>query len=148
MLIYMRYGMGKGSDNDYEKMKSTIFNLPKSVGETIRKHRERLNIKREELSELSKISVSAISRLERDKIIEPKFETLVALMVGMNLHFAYIEDILSKSGHIGFLFPASTSNYLKYMVYLDILVKAERITIDECNKILKENGIEPIIEIE
>ena len=139
--------MGTDGNNEYEKMKNSLSSFPKSVGATIKKHRERLGLNREDLSELSKISVSAISRLERDKIDEPKFETLVALIVGMNLHYAYIKDILEKSGYSGEFSSLNMANNVKYIVYLDILVNAQRITIDECNKILKANKIEPIVDI-
>ncbi|MBR1444483.1 MAG: helix-turn-helix domain-containing protein [Firmicutes bacterium] len=134
-------------NKEYEEMKSVFAKLPKDLGSTIKLHRERLGIRQERLSELSKINQNTISRIERGNVKEPKFETLVAIMVGLRLHYSYVEDILGKSGYMSVLYPAYITNNEKYIVYKDILLQAQRLTIDECNAILTGNGIEPFIDI-
>ena len=134
-------------EKDYEKIINLYSKLPKDLGSTIRAHRNKLKISQETLSELSKINQFTISRIESGIVKVPKFETLVAIMVGMNLHYVFIEDILGKSGYMGVLYPTNIGNNKEYIVYLDILIKAQDLTIDECNNILKKNGIDPVIDI-
>ena len=140
--------MGKTSKTDFDNMEKNNLNLPKDLGLTIKSHRNRLRISREKLSELSLISVRTIERIENGKVEVPKFETLVALMVGMKLHYGYIEDIITKNGQIGFIYSPNIRKKKESLVYTEILIKAQYMTIAECNELLIANGIAAITDEE
>ena len=78
----------------------------------------------------------------------PKFETLVALMVGMKLHYGYIEDIITKNGQIGFIYSPNIRKKKESLVYTEILIKAQYMTIAECNELLIANGVAAITDEE
>lgn len=63
----------------------------------IKEHREKLNISKRKLSELSNISTTEIRRLENGVRKNPSFPTLKSIANALNVRY---EDILEAAGYL------------------------------------------------
>jgi transcriptional regulator with XRE-family HTH domain len=128
--------------SDVDKEISIFANLDDELGETIREHRDRLNITQKELAEAAQLNEDTIQRIESGKVVCPTFETLIALIVALKLRYEYAEDILIKSGQLGIFHKRKKTK--KELLYQRILLSEGKYTVIQINEMLIEEGMSPL----
>lgn len=91
----------------------------------------------EKIAEAADIEVRTLQRLKSDEDQNPTIETIIALCVAMTLPPFISRALLEKAGHT---FKANTRDFM-YGMIIDACYTQ---TLDECNKMLIDQGVKPI----
>ena len=111
------------------------------LGNTIAKHRERLKITQEGLSELSGLSVATIRRIETGAIIRPKIEFVLVICIALKLDELYCFDLIKKSCNASFFEVLDEVA----IVYLKIIREKNKRTVEYWNNYLENIGMKPLL---
>ena len=110
-------------------------------GETLKwlmSYKPRMTV--EELTEYSGISEKTLGRMRNEKDYDHSLEKIIAICIAMQLHPKISKELILKSGLQ--LHPFAKS---LHMLYDEILVLCNTLTIDECNELLIAAEFEPLI---
>ncbi|RXG21039.1 helix-turn-helix domain-containing protein [Leeuwenhoekiella aequorea] len=73
--------------------KKELHPLVYKVGKLIKQHREEQNMTQTDLSKLSGVEKSSISRIESGEYLEFQLKTIVKLFVALKIPFATLDDL-------------------------------------------------------
>lgn len=108
--------------------------LPGGFGQTLREHMKRKDINEEELSDRSHLSTVTISKYLNHEEENRKYENVLAICIGLNLHPVLMEDLLAKAGYAHR--KDSTHLFIKFLIY-----NHSNDTIDEWQKKIDEGHV-------
>ncbi len=114
--------------------------LPRSLGDTLAFHMDRLGITKEELEERSQVSAKTIQHIRNRPDMKVSLSYVVALCVGLNLDPELSDDMVAKAN---LRFGDSEKDTL----YQLILRSMYNSTIVDCNEILVQEGYQPLTRL-
>ena len=112
--------------------------LPASFADTLIFHMKRCKHTAESLAENSLVATKTIHRMRKELGYRAKFETIIAVCVGLDLHPVLSMDLIKKSGY------TFQSCNQEHIIYQMLLYSKYKSTIHQWNKILNENGFKSL----
>ncbi|MES5930084.1 hypothetical protein QCI77_29715 [Bacillus cereus group sp. MG9] len=111
-----------------------LMNMPGSFSKTLDYHIKRRGLTNEIVGERSGLSSRIISDYRNNETLNKELPTVVALCIGMNLHYFYADDLILKAGHYW-------KRTHEHMVYSWLLVDHADENLYQWNKQLEDAGI-------
>lgn len=121
-----------------KQISDELLNLPSSFSKTLEYHMKRKGLTNEILAERSGLSGRAISDYRNKEFQKKELPTVMALCIGMNLHYLFSEDLISKSGH-------RLTNSEEHIIFKWLMLHHSDRNIFEWNSLLGEAGISQIL---
>ena len=132
------YKKGNQDESSFEfqtnSITKVIGNLPSSFSGTLEAHMSRINITCEELAESANIGLSTIKKYKTMSESSYKLTTVVSICIGLHLHPIYCYDMVRKAG---FCF----NNSKEHIAYQLLLSTKTKCSIEQCNELLREIGL-------
>lgn len=115
-----------------------VKSMPEDFGESLTQVVEWTHKTRDEIANDSWVSEKTIYRLCNHVTENPGVSVVVQLCIGMNLPFEVSMKLIERAGY-------RPRNTLRDMTIVQLLILSYKYSIEDCNKILIAQGLEPLV---
>ena len=112
--------------------------MPEDFGESLTQVVKWTNKTREQIANDCWMSEKTIYRLCNNVTENPGIGVIVQLCIGMNLPFEVSMKLIERAGY-------RPRNTLRDMTIMQMLILSYKYSIEDCNKLLIAQGLEPLV---